>query len=65
MILSCSEATRLASQRMERPLRFGERIALRIHLGICTGCTRFAGQIEFLRRAMRALDERAPGDQST
>jgi len=54
MNLSCREASRLISQRMERRLSIRERIALRLHMGICDACTRFSLQAEFLRRALKA-----------
>jgi hypothetical protein len=55
MILSCKEATRLVSQGLDRRLPFGRRVALRIHLAICDGCTNFRKQAEFLRRAVARL----------
>lgn len=58
MMLSCKEAAHLASQGLDRRLRFGERIALRLHLAICDGCTRFTRQIAFLRKAVRQLGTR-------
>lgn len=51
--LSCREASRLLSEAMERELGLAERVALRLHLGICSACTRFKAQIGFLRRAMK------------
>ncbi|HEX4797974.1 MAG TPA: zf-HC2 domain-containing protein [Burkholderiales bacterium] len=51
--LSCREASRLISQGMDRRLSFVERIALRLHLGICDVCTRFTRQMEFIRRALK------------
>jgi hypothetical protein len=54
-ILSCKEATRLASQGLDRRLGFGERVALRVHLAICDGCTNFSRQMAFLRKAIRRL----------
>ncbi|HET7201489.1 MAG TPA: zf-HC2 domain-containing protein [Burkholderiales bacterium] len=53
--LSCKEASRLISQGMDRRLSFPERIALRLHVGICDACTRFTRQVEFLRRALKAF----------
>lgn len=50
-MLSCKQATRLMSQSMERPLNFGERLALRLHLMICVGCRRAERQFRFLRDA--------------
>lgn len=57
MILSCKEATQLVSQGLDRRLGFAERLALRLHLAICNGCSRFRKQALFLRKAMRRLAE--------
>lgn len=53
MILSCKEASRLMSQGEDEHLDFARRAALRLHLLICTGCTRAKAQFAFLRRAAR------------
>jgi hypothetical protein len=58
MILSCKEATQLASQGLDRRLGFGQRAALRLHLVICEGCRNFTRQMAFLRKAMQRLAER-------
>jgi predicted anti-sigma-YlaC factor YlaD len=55
MMLSCKEVTRLVSQGLDRRLPFGRRVALRVHLAICDGCTNFSKQMAFLRKAMREL----------
>ena len=55
MMLSCKEASRLVSQGLDRRLGFGERVALRVHLAICDGCTNFKKQVGFLRKAMSRL----------
>jgi hypothetical protein len=51
-MLSCKEVTRLLSQAQDRPLALGERIKLRLHLAVCTACTRFARQLAFMRTAL-------------
>ena len=51
-MLTCKQATHLLSERQDRKLGFGSRLALRLHLLICRGCRVVAGQIDFLRRAM-------------
>jgi len=56
MMLTCKEVSHLVSQGLDRKLGFGERVALRVHLAICGGCTNFNKQMAFLRRAMRGLD---------
>ncbi|MBE0624680.1 MAG: zf-HC2 domain-containing protein [Burkholderiales bacterium] len=54
---SCEQAARLSSKAMEQPLAPKERILLGMHLMMCKGCTGFAQQIEFLRRASRKIPE--------
>ena len=57
MMLSCKEAARLVSQRLDRDLGFGERVMLRVHLTICDGCTNFKDQVAFLRKVMSRLGD--------
>lgn len=57
-MLTCREATRLVSQGLDRRLGVAERLALRLHLLICDGCTTFSKQAAFLRRAFSRLAER-------
>jgi hypothetical protein len=64
MILSCKEATRLASQGMDRRLGLAERLALRLHLAICAGCANVARQMTFLRQAIARLAEHDAGSAS-
>jgi hypothetical protein len=40
---------------MDRRLSLTERIALRLHVGICDACTRFTSQVQFLRRALKVF----------
>ena len=58
MMLSCKDATRLVSQGLDRRLGFAQRVALRVHLAICDGCTNFSKQAAFLRKAVRDLGSR-------
>ena len=53
-MISCKEASRLASQQLERPLTLGERVRFRLHLAICAGCRRMERQFRFLRVATGA-----------
>lgn len=55
MMLSCKQVTELVSQGLDRRLDFGERLAVRVHLAICGGCSNFSRQVEFLRRAVQRL----------
>ena len=51
MGLTCKEASRLISEGQDRDLDLGQRAALRLHLIICTACTRVKAQFAFLHRA--------------
>ncbi len=51
-MIPCKQAAALMVAREDRPLAFGERAALRFHLLICKGCTRFDGQMLTMRQAM-------------
>ena len=53
-MISCKEASRLASQQLERQLTLGERVRFRLHLAICVGCRRMERQFRFLRVATGA-----------
>jgi len=57
-MLNCREATRLMSEQQERALGTRERLELRFHLMLCTGCKNFSLQMPFLRQTMRAYSER-------
>jgi hypothetical protein len=45
---------------MDRELSLVERTRMRLHLIVCEACTRFNGQMDLLRRAMR---QGPPGDK--
>ena len=52
-MLSCKEVSALQSAAQENPLRWRERIELRMHLMICKGCRHFGDHMDFMRQAMR------------
>ena len=52
-MLTCREATALMSQEQDRPLTLVERIGLRLHVWICTGCNNYRRQLRVLRAACR------------
>lgn len=51
LLLSCKQATRLLSESLDRPLGLTERLELRLHLKICTGCRRYQQQLRLIRKA--------------
>ena len=54
-MLSCHQATRLASEAQERPLAFKEKVSLKIHTMMCAGCRNFENSINTLRKAMQGF----------
>lgn len=52
-MMSCEHATRLASERQERPLTLRENTELKMHLIICSGCREFSRQMDALRSLIR------------
>ena len=49
-MLSCKEATRMCSEALDRPLSLRERLTLRMHLMMCSGCTNYHEHMTWLRR---------------
>jgi len=64
--MNCQRATQLISQAQERPLSLSEKISLKVHLLMCSGCKNFSLQIPFLSQAMKAyakgMDETSSDD---
>jgi hypothetical protein len=64
-MLSCKDSSRLLSQREDRKLNFGERVALRLHLAICDACRNASVQFRFLRAAVNSLSRDAEEEKTT
>lgn len=62
--IGCQQASRLISERLDHALPPAERARLRLHLVLCHTCRGVNEQMQFLRRAMRALAERDERDDS-
>lgn len=54
-MMNCKQATQLLSQGQDRKLGLMERIGLRLHLLICSGCTNFNKQMRFIRSACQRI----------
>lgn len=52
-MLKCREVTQLCSRELEEPLTLGQRLALRVHLMVCVGCSNFRRQMFMLHDAAR------------
>jgi hypothetical protein len=51
-MLTCKQASELASQSLERALTRSERWSLRFHLLVCVACARFNRQLASIQRVM-------------
>ncbi len=49
LTMRCEEASRLASDALDRKLSLSERLALRAHTYICRSCRRVHAQLQMLR----------------
>ncbi|WP_136248202.1 zf-HC2 domain-containing protein [Halomonas borealis] len=66
-MLMCQQATRLMSLKLDRPLRLGERLSLRLHLAMCGACRECDRQFTLLhgvgeRFAPERQDGKEPQD---
>lgn len=52
-MLNCKEVTEMCSHEMERKLLLQERVSLRMHLMMCSGCANFRRQMQAMRIAMQ------------
>ena len=53
-MLNCKNATRLMSESQERPLSIIERMSLKLHMMMCSGCSNFKEQMGVIRSMTRA-----------
>ncbi|HCN72989.1 MAG: hypothetical protein CML16_13535 [Pusillimonas sp.] len=58
-MLNCREATQLLSESLDRELPLADRVSLKIHVMMCSGCRNFGRQMSVLRAAS---DQYANGD---
>jgi len=57
-MLKCKQATELMSQSLDRDLTLNERVRLKLHLLICTGCVNCNKQMNLLHNAMGQFRKR-------
>jgi hypothetical protein len=53
-MMTCAEATRLVSDRMHRPVGPWARLALHVHLLLCSGCRHYEQQVVLIRYWLRS-----------
>jgi len=58
-MLNCHDATRLMSEAQERELSLMERMSLKFHVSMCSGCKNFKEQMSTLRSMSRNYTKRS------
>lgn len=53
--MDCKTATALMSEGMDRPLDTSERVSLKVHTLMCTGCRNYRIQLQVLRDAAKQM----------
>lgn len=53
-MLNCQQVTKLYSASQERTLTLQERMSLKVHVMMCSGCRNFGKQMLTLRQVARA-----------
>ena len=56
-MLNCKRATELMSQGMDKQQSLSQRMNLRFHLMMCSGCRNFKKQMIFLRQSCEKLPQ--------
>lgn len=56
MMMSCKQMTHLISQGLDRELSTRESMTLRLHLMMCSGCTNFRNNMQFLHQACERFE---------
>lgn len=70
-MMNCKQATRLLSDAQERELTLKERVAVKLHVMMCSACRNFGSQMGTLRGLARnyakgdAQHYEHPGDDSS
>jgi hypothetical protein len=56
-MITCRQATQLASKQRDVALTWRERLSLRLHLLVCAMCRRYERQLGFLGRVAAGLEQ--------
>lgn len=57
-MVNCKQAAQMMSQSQDRKLSLKERIHLKFHLLMCSGCKNYNKQMGFIRKTMEQFRHR-------
>ena len=52
-MLTCREVTALCSRELDQELPLGQKVSMRAHLLMCSGCSNYRRQLSMLHEAAR------------
>jgi predicted anti-sigma-YlaC factor YlaD len=52
--MNCQQATQLISQAQDGALSVPQKLRLKVHVMLCSGCRNFSLQVPFISQAMKA-----------
>ena len=59
-MLTCKEVSMLVSESFDRELALRERMAMRMHLAMCSLCRTYSRQVALLRSILKGAAKSAP-----
>ncbi len=59
IMLSCKKTTQRLSEAQDRGMSMAEKLQLKMHLAMCSGCSNFSKQLDFLRVACKRYIHKA------
>lgn len=62
MMISCKQATELASKRLDANLSLFQRFNLKLHLFLCHHCRRYVRQLRFIHKALPRMERYLEND---
>ncbi|MES2951079.1 MAG: zf-HC2 domain-containing protein [Pseudomonadota bacterium] len=62
---TCKEVAAILISREDRKLAFKDRLALRVHMAICSACPRFERQLLIMRNGLRGWRNYSESNEST
>ncbi len=57
LLPTCREVTHIVSAGLDRDLGTMERVRLRMHLSLCSGCSHFTRHMRLIRTAMQRMSD--------
>lgn len=63
-MLSCKDATRIMSEKLDRQLSTAEKLSLGFHLTLCKGCRNYDKQMAIIHQACRQVSGQAINQSS-